>query len=102
MILSGPTHFAPLIVEATRLAIAGRCSQDAPHYTILLLLTDGVINDVDATKKAIIRASEFPISIIIIGIGEADFTAMNILDGDDALLSCDGISAKRDIVQFVP
>ena len=26
-----------------------------------------------------------PISIIIIGIGNADFTAMNRLDGDDGL-----------------
>lgn len=37
------------------------------------------------TKKAIIRAARLPISIIIVGIGEADFTNMDILDGDDGL-----------------
>ena len=43
-------------------------------------------------------------SIIIIGIiyklgvGDADFTKMEILDGDDGLSNDKGIWAKRDIV----
>jgi len=37
------------------------------------------------TKKAIIKAARLPLSIIIVGIGEADFTNMDILDGDDGL-----------------
>ena len=42
-------------------------------------------------------------SIIIIGVGGADFSAMEFLDGDDGRLrSQSGESAMRDIVQFVP
>ena len=47
-------------------------------------------------------ASILPLSIISVGVGDADFTAMDDLDSDLALLSVDGITAKRDIVQFVP
>ena len=50
----------------------------------------------------IIEASELPMSIIIIGIGDADFADMDRLDADDALLSIGSRVAKRDIVQFVP
>ena len=43
-----------------------------------------------------------PMSIIIIGIGNANFTNMETLDGDDELLrnSKDEVT-KRDLVQFV-
>lgn len=47
------------------------------------MLTDGAISDMEATKKAIIAASSLPLSIIIVGVGGADFTAMNVLDADD-------------------
>ena len=43
-----------------------------------------------------------PLSIIIIGIGNADFTNMEILDGDDGLWDSNGRKAERDLVQFVP
>lgn len=45
------------------------------------------------------QASSLPISIIIVGIGDADFEAMNVLDGDDVRLSSRGRYAERDIVQ---
>ena len=35
------------------------------------------------TKRTIIRASRLPISIIIVGVGGADFAAMNELDADE-------------------
>ena len=52
--------------------------------------------------QAIIEASYLPMSVIIVGIGNADFTSMNELDSDNGLLSHDGKFAVRDIVQFVP
>ena len=73
------------------------------NYNILMILTDGVINDMNETINVIVEASFLPISIIIIGIGYADFTNMNILDADDEILVDDnGRKADRDIVQFVP
>lgn len=55
------------------------------------------------TREAIVRASYQPMSIIIVGVGNADFTDMQILDGDDGVLrSPKGEPVLRDIVQFVP
>lgn len=76
-------------------------SQDDQQYTVLLILTDGVINDFELAKSALIDASFQPLSIIIVGIGNADFSEMYKLDSDDKLLSLNGKTASRDIVQFV-
>ena len=55
----------------------------------------------ELTKKAIISASSLPLSIIIVGVGDTDFSAMNELDSDEELLNHGGRIAERDIVQFV-
>ena len=73
------------------------------QYFVLLIITDGVITDMDDTRQAIVNASRLPMSIIIVGVGGADFSAMEFLDGDDGILrSATGEAAMRDIVQFVP
>ncbi|XP_025056017.1 copine-3 isoform X4 [Alligator sinensis] len=73
------------------------------QYFVLLIITDGVITDLDATRTAIVNASKLPMSIIIVGVGGADFSAMEFLDGDNgSLRSPSGEPAIRDIVQFVP
>merc|ERR1712118_500907 len=42
-------------------------------------------------------------SIIIVGVGNADFSTMDVLDADDdPLISSRGKKATSDIVQFVP
>lgn len=57
----------------------------------------------DETRHAIVQAAKLPMSIIIVGVGNADFTAMEFLDGDSSILrSYTGEAAVRDIVQFVP
>jgi hypothetical protein len=78
-------------------------SQEKQQYTVLLILTDGEVADLEDTKRAIIAASSNPLSIIIIGIGcnEANFSSMVELDSDHELLTADGRRATRDIVQFV-
>lgn len=77
--------------------------QDGSHYFILLILTDGIITDMYDTKEAIVDASSLPLSIIIVGIGSADFSAMDELDSDTTVLTApSGRKAQRDIVQFVP
>lgn len=40
-------------------------------------------------------------SIIIVGIGPADFSSMRELDSDNGRLTANGRAAVRDIVQFV-
>ena len=53
------------------------------------------------TKQATINASKLPLSVIIVGVGNADFAAMDILDSDERLLSHGNLVAERDIVQSV-
>lgn len=97
--LYGPTNFSLVIQHTTQIAAK---FQDGKHYFILLIITDGIISDMHQTKNAIIDASKLPISIIIVGVGSADFAAMDELDSDDIRLSVNGRYAERDIVQFVP
>jgi len=97
--LYGPTNFAPLIKNTTNIAK----NASIEEYFILMILTDGCISDMEDTEEAIVEASHFPISIVIIGIGNEDFSRMDILDGDEIPLqsSISGRIVERDIVQFV-
>ena len=58
----------------------------------------------EATIAAIVEAADSPLSIVIVGVGEGDFTAMEQLDGDRQRLQhpFTGKVASRDMVQFVP
>ncbi|KAG4070827.1 hypothetical protein HA402_011053 [Bradysia odoriphaga] len=97
--LYGPTNFSPVILNTIEIS---KQYQDGKHYFVLLIITDGIISDMHPTIRAIINASKLPISIIIVGVGNADFGAMDELDADEKRLNLDGQFADRDIVQFVP
>ncbi|KAJ3586138.1 hypothetical protein NHX12_012539 [Muraenolepis orangiensis] len=83
--LYGPTHFAPVINQVANCAAE---TTDGSQYFVLLMITDG--------------AASLPMSIIIVGVGPAEFDAMEELDGDEVRVSFKGRPAERDIVQFVP
>ncbi|XP_053493086.1 copine-9-like [Ictalurus furcatus] len=97
--LYGPTNFAPVINQVAR---AAQDVTDGSQYFVLLMITDGVISDMVQTKEAVVNASALPMSIIIVGVGPAEFDAMEELDGDEVRVSSRGRFAERDIVQFVP
>ena len=68
-----------------------------------MILTDGMIDDMDDTIEELVEGSFLPLSVIIIGIGNGDFTNMNILDADkNPLFNSKGVKAVGDLVQFVP
>ncbi|CAG8658237.1 4409_t:CDS:10 [Funneliformis caledonium] len=106
--LYGPTNFSP-VINHTAAIIKNEISKGEDVYYILLIITDGVITDMDTTIRAIVRARKLPLSIVIVGVGNADFTNMNILDADDKPLELQEIdpltdapvTVGRDIVQFV-
>ena len=50
---------------------------------MLLVVTDGAISDMPQTVAAVVGASDLPLSIIICGVGNADFSSMEELDADD-------------------
>jgi hypothetical protein len=65
----------------------------------MLILTDGAIHDMQLTADLICQGAGLPLSIIIVGVGEADFGAMETLDGDDEpLRDARGAICTRDIV----
>lgn len=70
----------------------------------MLLITDGIINDMKQTIDEIVRGSNLPLSIIIVGVGNEDFKSMDVLDADDEPLysPVHKKHMERDIVQFVP
>ncbi|XP_055514614.1 copine-4 [Leucoraja erinacea] len=101
--LYGPTNIAPIIQKVASFASEEMHTKEATQYFILLILTDGVITDMADTRDAIVHASHLPMSVIIVGVGNADFSDMQMLDGDDGILrSPKGEPVLRDIVQFVP
>ena len=76
--LSGPTYFAPLLSEAMK--VAQHCKANGSlQYEILLIITDGEIHDMTATVDLIVSCNDLTMSIIIVGVGQADFTKMEIL-----------------------
>ncbi|RDD40590.1 Copine-8 [Trichoplax sp. H2] len=102
--LYGPTNFAPIISHVSKQAQQADENPGSSlcfSYQILLMVTDGIISDMDETKLAVIKASGLPMSIIIVGVGDTDFDEMDELDSDEQLLSFEGNTAERDIVQFV-
>ncbi|XP_051115283.1 protein BONZAI 1 [Andrographis paniculata] len=101
--LAGPTLFGHVITNAAQIA-GGSVARNERKYYTLLIITDGVITDLQETKDALVTASDLPLSILIVGVGGADFKEMEILDADkgDRLESTTGRVASRDIVQFVP
>lgn len=56
------------------------------------------------TIDQIVRGSEMPLAIIIVGVGDADFSSMEQLDGDEEALYSSSLRKymAADIVQFVP
>ncbi|KAM4107834.1 hypothetical protein ACJW30_04G174200 [Castanea mollissima] len=101
--LAGPTLFGPVITNAALIASQSLAS-GGRKYFVLLIITDGVVTDLQETKDALVKASDLPLSILIVGVGGADFKEMEILDADkgERLENSTGRVASRDMVQFVP
>jgi Copine/C2 domain len=101
LVMSGPTDFSEVITMTSVIAqskqeASARIGQQA--YSILLILSDGAVTDINQTKRAIQAASDSPLSIVIVGIGNADFSAMQFLDD---FHTASESAVGRDIVQFV-
>ncbi|XP_061362149.1 E3 ubiquitin-protein ligase RGLG2-like [Gastrolobium bilobum] len=99
--LAGPTSFAPIIEMAITIV-----EQSGGQYHVLLIIADGqVTRSVDTehgqlssqekkTVEAIVKASEYPLSIVVVGVGDGPWDMMREFD--------DNIPARAfDNFQFV-
>uniref|UniRef100_A0A453SG04 RING-type domain-containing protein n=1 Tax=Aegilops tauschii subsp. strangulata TaxID=200361 RepID=A0A453SG04_AEGTS len=99
--LAGPTSFAPIIETAIGIA-----DSTGGQYHVLLIIADGqVTRSVDTqsgqlspqerdTIDAIVKASHFPLSIVLVGVGDGPWDMMHKFD--------DNIPARSfDNFQFV-
>ncbi|XP_015071056.1 E3 ubiquitin-protein ligase RGLG2-like [Solanum pennellii] len=99
--LAGPTSFAPVIEMAITIV-----EQSGGQYHVLLIIADGqVTRSVDTvngqlspqekrTVEAIVKASQYPLSIVLVGVGDGPWDMMREFD--------DNIPARAfDNFQFV-
>lgn len=99
--LAGPTSFAPIIEAAMRTV-----EESGGQYHVLVIIADGqVTRSVDtspgnlspqekSTIDSIVRASDYPLSIILVGVGDGPWDMMREFD--------DNIPARAfDNFQFV-
>lgn len=87
--LGGPTCLAPIIEQAMEIV------EEKKSYHILLVITDGQFSGDHEDVHAIIKASEYPLSIVIVGVGDGPWDVVQ--EYDDKLLA-----RHFDNLQFVP
>ncbi|XP_026657371.2 E3 ubiquitin-protein ligase RGLG2-like isoform X1 [Phoenix dactylifera] len=85
--LAGPTSFAPIIETAI-----GIVDNSGGQYHVLLIIADGqVTRSVDTihgqlssqerdTMNAIVKASDYPLSIVLVGVGDGPWDMMREFD----------------------
>lgn len=93
--LFGPSNLAPMIKYLGH-KIKSTTSSNKWTYHVILVLTDGILDDVQLAKQAIADCKDLPMSIVIIGIGNEDFSGMKAIND----LERKPRSSRRDICSF--
>uniref|UniRef100_A0A803NYJ8 VWFA domain-containing protein n=1 Tax=Cannabis sativa TaxID=3483 RepID=A0A803NYJ8_CANSA len=110
--LSGPTSFAPIIENAISIV-----DSKGGQYHVLVIIADGqVTRSVDTGKDkfslqeqktvdAIVKASEYPLSIILVGVGDGPWDLMQKFDDfipSRAFDNCQFVNFTKIMVKDIP
>ncbi|XP_028397014.1 copine-1-like isoform X2 [Dendronephthya gigantea] len=73
---AGPTFLAPVFRRILRdhVPVSNQSSQ---CYVTVLILLDGIVNDLDELLPEVRKAKELPLSIVIAGVGPGNFHSMS-------------------------
>lgn len=67
--------------RAVRISIAQAIRAQRDKYLVFLIITDGAIHDMEDSIRSLVSASELPLSVLIIGVGNDDFSSMEVWAG---------------------
>ncbi|KAF3438665.1 hypothetical protein FNV43_RR21429 [Rhamnella rubrinervis] len=99
--LAGPTSFAPIIEMAITIV-----EQSNGQYHVLVIIADGqVTRSIDTergqlspqekkTVEAIVKASDYPLSIIVVGVGDGPWDMMKEFDDNIPARAFDNFQAR--------
>ncbi|VDK75390.1 unnamed protein product [Litomosoides sigmodontis] len=96
-----PTDYSEVIYHTYKFGAAVQRQGRSDHYFVLLIVTDGCVTNPERTVNAIVDCAELPVSIVIVGVGNGDFSPMRHLLSL-TLKSSEGRLLRREIVTFVP
>eukprot|EP00980_Cylindrotheca_fusiformis_P022407 scaffold9278_cov170-Cylindrotheca_fusiformis.AAC.8 len=75
LIMSGPTSFDQ-VIQAAAVRANNHKKSGALRYCVLLILTDGMPQEIEETKRKLGVYSSVPLSVIFVGLGRSGFGAM--------------------------
>ena len=80
MTLGGPTSWSPLIDAAVKMVHKSQEKAQRPKFHLLVIIGDGQASDQRDTIEAIVRASAVPLVILMIGVGDGPWQAIDRYD----------------------
>jgi hypothetical protein len=92
LIMSGPTVFVQVLQAAAARAKRHHLDHEQQlhsidkggnnlrySYTVLVIITDGIMDDVMSTRERLDLYSTMPLSVVFVGVGRSDFDALDVI-----------------------
>ena len=84
MKLAGSSHVAPVLKRIVSNIESN--SNINNYYKVLMIFTDGIVNDIQGIVEVLHKVAMLPLSVIIIWIGGVDLSNKEYLDGDNNII----------------
>ena len=102
-VIQGDTLNLLEIINESLTNIKAEIDEGINKYYIILLLVSGQCNDIKEMKDILVKASEYPVSIFIVGLGNDKYEDIAVINNEEyAIINSNGDKIKRDIIQFIP